>query len=72
MRHHRLAHTTPEEAGQLAERAGVRLLGLRHVVPQGASPATWRRAAEHFHGELRALEDLDEIEVASSPPTRRA
>lgn len=72
MRHHRHAHTTPQDAGRLAERAGVRVLGLHHLVPAAAPAATWRRAAEHFHGELRVLEDLDEIEVASSPRTGRA
>ncbi|GAB2746501.1 MBL fold metallo-hydrolase [Sinomonas soli] len=69
MRHHRHAHTTPEAAGQLAERAGVRVLALHHLVPAGAPPTTWGLAARHFRGELRVLEDLDTVHV--TPPAPR-
>jgi ribonuclease Z len=51
-------HTTPEEAGQIAQRAGVKLLVLTHLVP-GKDEATFReRAAKHFKGRIVVGRDL--------------
>lgn len=59
--HHRRAHTTPREAGELADRAGARRLALHHLVPGGLPPDRWRAAVEGFTGELLVPQDLDVI-----------
>ena len=54
-------HSSPEEAAQTAQRAGVNTLVLTHYVPPIA-PGTedeWRTlAAEHFSGEIALGDDL--------------
>ncbi len=57
---HRLKsyHTTPEEAGQIAQRAGVKLLVLTHLVPGKDEEAFRERAARHFKGRIVVGRDL--------------
>jgi len=63
-------HSSPEEAGQTAARAGVGTLVLTHYVPAiptGDDGADWRaRAAEHFDGTIELGDDLTAIIVAAS------
>lgn len=54
-------HTTPEQAGQLAEQAGVKTLVLSHLIPgESTTPdEIWRaEAAKHFKGEIIVGHDL--------------
>ncbi len=51
-------HTTPEEAGQIAQRAGVKLLVLTHLVPGKDEDKFRERAARHFKGEIVVGRDL--------------
>jgi ribonuclease BN (tRNA processing enzyme) len=61
------AHTAPEEAGQIASRAGVRTLVLSHLVPGDLAPTEeqWEaRVRPHFDGEVVCGVDLDELALA--------
>jgi ribonuclease BN (tRNA processing enzyme) len=71
MDHHRRAHTTPQQAGALAERAGARALALHHIVPPHAPRATWLVAAETFSGTLHVPDDLDVLEFSAIPAEAR-
>ncbi|WP_347350436.1 MBL fold metallo-hydrolase [Intrasporangium sp.] len=60
--HHRRAHTTTEEAGVIARRAGARRLGLHHLVPGDLPRERWLTPARRsFPGEVLVPGDLDEI-----------
>ena len=58
-------HTTAEDAGRVAQRAGVKLLVLSHLVPADdptISDQTWIDAARrHFSGPVIVGKDLLEI-----------
>jgi len=64
MGHHRRAHTTPEEAGRIAEQAQAANLALHHLVPAGSAMEVWQRALQHFSGTLFVPCDLDVFQVA--------
>jgi ribonuclease Z len=51
-------HTSAEEAGQLATRAGVKTLVLTHLIPANAEETFRERAAKHFKGEIVVGRDL--------------
>lgn len=51
-------HTSAEEAGQLAQRAGVRKLVLTHLIPGNADETFRERAARAFKGEIVVGKDL--------------
>jgi ribonuclease BN (tRNA processing enzyme) len=66
MAHHRRAHTTARQAGELATAAGARALALHHLVPGDAPAAAFSAAAaETFHGPLLVPDDLDVIAFAT-------
>jgi len=65
MDHHRRAHTTPLQAGEVATRAGARSLALHHLVPAHAPIENWLRAAETYAGPLFVPDDLAVISFAS-------
>jgi len=67
MAHHRRAHTTPHQAGVIAERAGARALALHHLVPPHAPPSSWLAAGEAFGGALHVPDDLAVLELSSTP-----
>ena len=56
-------HTTPEEAAEIAQGAGVRALVLNHIVPplptSGLDPVFLQRAQEIYSGPLRIGADGD-------------
>jgi ribonuclease BN (tRNA processing enzyme) len=58
-------HTTAEQAGEIAARAGVKLLVLSHLVPAGnpdVPDSEWVAAASrHYHGPIIVGQDLMEI-----------
>jgi ribonuclease Z len=60
-------HSSPEEAAQTAQRAGVGTLVLTHYVPPiptGGDGADWRAlAAEHFDGAIEIGDDLHQVEI---------
>lgn len=68
MEHHRKAHTTAIQAGEIATRAGARALGLHHLVPATASPEVWLEAKKTYDGPLLVPNDLDRIDLG--PRTR--
>ncbi len=51
-------HTSAEEAGQLAARAGVKTLVLTHLIPANAEETFRERAARHFKGTILVGRDL--------------
>ena len=60
-------HSSPEQAAQTAQRAGVGTLVLTHYVPPiptGGDGADWRAlAAEHFDGAIEIGDDLHRVEI---------
>lgn len=63
--HFERAHTTAEDAGRIAARAGVKTLVLWHLIPtQGVTDAEWvEQAARHFDGEILVSHDLMKVVV---------
>lgn len=65
-------HSSPEQAGDTAARAGVGTLVLTHYVP-ALTPDTvdeWRsRAATHFDGDVELGDDLHRIDLRRTDPT---
>ena len=51
-------HTSAEEAGQVAQQAGVKLLVLTHVIPADADETFLDRAGKHFKGKIVVGRDL--------------
>jgi ribonuclease Z len=51
-------HTSAEEAGELAARAGVKTLVLTHLIPANADETFRERAARTFKGEIIVGRDL--------------
>ena len=69
------SHTSPEEVGAIATRAGVRTLVLSHLVPGDLEPTDeeWEaRVRPHFDGEVVCGVDLDEFALPTSAPRRPA
>jgi ribonuclease BN (tRNA processing enzyme) len=63
------AHSSPEEVGHVATRAGVRTLVLSHLVPGDAdlTEDEWEdRVRPHFAGEVVCGVDLDELALDRS------
>jgi len=65
MDHHKRSHTSPENAGKVAQAANAKALALHHYVPAGSPRSVWEKAGLTFGGRLVIPEDLDIIEVAS-------
>lgn len=57
------AHTTIEDVGDIAERAGVKTLVLNHLVPGNWPVEKWEKAGQRFSGKLIVGEDLDSIAI---------
>jgi ribonuclease BN (tRNA processing enzyme) len=58
------SHSTPEQVGQIATRAGVRTLVLSHLVPGDLdlTESDWEaRVRPHFAGDVVCGVDLDEF-----------
>jgi ribonuclease Z len=56
-------HTSAEEAGELATRAGVRTLVLTHLIPANAEETFHERASRKFDGRVIVGKDLLRVEV---------
>ena len=68
--HLAMAHSSPEEVGDIATRAGVGTLVLSHLVPGDGDPsdAEWvARVRPHFDGEIICGVDLDELALSPAP-----
>jgi len=62
------SHTSPEDAGRIAARCGVRTLVLSHLVPgdDEFTEEEWEaRARPYFDGEIVCGVDLDEFSLSS-------
>ncbi len=57
------AHTTIDDVGKVAQRAGVKKLVLSHIVPGNASVQNLRKAGRNFSGQLIIGEDLMQMGV---------
>lgn len=62
------SHTTIEDVGQVADRAGVGTLVLNHLVPSNNPTKRWRRAKRGFSGRLVVGEDLMQIGIGVRHP----
>jgi ribonuclease BN (tRNA processing enzyme) len=63
------AHSTPEQVGEVATRAGVRTLVLSHLVPGDGERTEddWEhRVRPHFDGEVVCGVDLDELALGEA------
>jgi len=59
MAHMRADHTSPEDAGRIAQEAGVKTLVLSHIGPPTVRDAAWQAAAgQYFKGEIIVGHDL--------------
>ena len=59
MAHMRADHTSAEDAGRIAQEAGVKTLVLSHIGPPSVSDASWQSAAgKYFKGEIIVGHDL--------------
>jgi len=59
MAHMRADHTPAEDAGRIAQDAGVKTLVLSHIGPPFVSDVSWRATAgKHFRGEIIVGHDL--------------
>ncbi|WP_182357685.1 MBL fold metallo-hydrolase [Tomitella gaofuii] len=58
LQHMLAAHTSAEQVGVQAEKAGVDTLVLTHLVPGNAPRSVWERAQQDFTGNLVVGEDL--------------
>lgn len=64
--HHLInSHTSIEEVGDVAERAGVKTLVLSHLAPADNPKSRWLEAGRGFSGKLVIGEDLMQIGVGS-------
>lgn len=59
--HHHKSHSSPEDAGRVAEESGARVLALHHLVPGNADPSVWQAATGAFSGKLLVPGDGDII-----------
>ncbi|MFD1211150.1 MBL fold metallo-hydrolase [Arthrobacter sp. GCM10027362] len=59
------AHTSIEDVGPVAERAGAKKLVLHHFVPPHRPEREWRNAQKGFSGRLIVGQDLDVINVGT-------
>ena len=62
--HHRKSHTSPEQAIELATRAGASRLALHHLVPGNTPLDRWETLGATFEGEFFIPHDLDCISFA--------
>lgn len=63
MQHMLAAHTSIEQVGTQAEKAGVRTLVLTHLVPGNTSVDKWNKASRGFSGNFYVGEDLMHIGI---------
>ncbi|WP_404287975.1 MBL fold metallo-hydrolase [Glutamicibacter arilaitensis] len=61
MDHHRRAHTSAEQAIEIATQAGARTLALHHLVPGTTPLSVWLSQASKFSGTYLVPNDLDKI-----------
>lgn len=65
--HHLLAaHTTIEDVGTVAERAGVGTLVLNHLAPGNNDDSRWQDAQQGFSGRLLVGQDLMQVALPTS------
>lgn len=60
--HHNKSHSSPADAGQIADEAGAKRLALHHLVPGNADESVWEPATDSYSGQLLIPNDNDIIE----------
>ncbi|MGZ9894920.1 MBL fold metallo-hydrolase [Bordetella bronchiseptica] len=60
------AHTTPQQVGEVATRAGVRQLVLSHLVPGNAPREHWMQAQQTFKGPVVVGHDLMQLPLEAA------
>ena len=60
-------HTSAEEAGEIAAKAGVKTLVLTHLIPSGAAETFRERAAKAFKGTIVVGNDLVRVDSSKHP-----
>jgi ribonuclease BN (tRNA processing enzyme) len=60
-------HLTPEEAGRIANEAGVRTLLLSHFYPSARPDDVLARCRKTYYGTILLAEDLQQIVLAEPP-----
>ncbi|SDJ08055.1 MBL fold metallo-hydrolase [Alteribacillus bidgolensis] len=56
-------HCTPQQAGEIAQEAGVKRLVLTHLLPNTDEEEAYQEASKHFDGEVIVGEDLKTIAI---------
>ncbi|MGH3653001.1 MBL fold metallo-hydrolase [Glutamicibacter sp.] len=72
MGHHRRAHTTPLDAGAIAQEAGASHLALHHLVPASSNPEAWQTAMTQFRGKLFVPCDGDSFRIDDGNVTHQS
>lgn len=66
------AHTTIEQVGPIAERAGAGALVLSHIAPPDTPDHTWRGAQDGYSGRVIVGHDLDQIGIGTTQHMAKA
>ena len=69
MGHHRRAHTTPQDAGKIAQQSGAQNLALHHLVPAATAPESWQAARENYSGQLFIPKDGERFQISHGTVT---
>ncbi|MGJ9385262.1 MBL fold metallo-hydrolase [Salipaludibacillus sp. CF4.18] len=56
-------HCTPQQAGEIAQEAGVKCVVLTHLLPNTDEEEVYQEASEHFNGKVIVGQDLMEITI---------
>lgn len=70
--HHYAAHTSPLQAIELANDAGVGALALHHLAPGTTPREVWGRDGHQFRGRFTVPDDLDVISLRGRGDAHRA
>ncbi|GGG61492.1 hypothetical protein GCM10011374_25660 [Kocuria dechangensis] len=72
MQHMLAAHTSTDQVGPQAEKAGVKTLVLTHLVPGNTPREKWEEARAGFSGDFYVGEDLMHFGIGTPAPDRAA
>lgn len=61
--HHKKSHSSPGDAGKIADESGTKVLALHHLVPGNADPSVWKSATQNYPGQVLIPNDNDVIKL---------